>query len=488
MLLSTVISLYTSRLILQILGVSDYGVYGVVAGVVTMFGFFNGSMAGTTARFLSYEIGIGNSQRLKDTFSSALMLHFAIAIVVVILCETIGLWFLEYKLVIPDGRMYAAQYCLQFSIFTLFFQVIQVPFNATIISHERMDYYAYVEIANSTLKLLIVYVLLIGNLDKLILYSILTFGVSIITAIAYITYGIFNFNECSLKIVWRKEILKPMLNFSGLEFYGNMSIMAITQGVNMLLNMWFGTIMNAAYDIATRVKSIIMSLSTNVSTAIRPQIVKTYSAKEFDRMFVLMCNSTRITFLFMLILCAPFIAEAHYVLLLWLGIVPEHSETLLQLSLVWNIFVSLTVGMADVARATGDVKNLNIVPGTMYLSIFPITYIAYRMGAPYWFPFALNVVAVSVSPIYTCWNFKKYLPGFSWQKHVFVEMAKCCAIMMVVIFVTYLFTLQMNESFLRLVLSVIISSILTCSLGFYWLFPKEIRAKFTTIIKSKVFK
>ena len=478
MMLNMVIALYTSRVIIQTLGVSDYGVYGVVAGVVTMFSFFNSAMAGATSRFLSYEIGTGNKSKLKDTFSSALLLHIAIIVLVTLLCETVGVWFLENKLVIPEGRMYAARFVLQLSILTMAFQVLQVPFNAAIISHEKMDFFAYVEIANSVLKLAIVYILLIGDLDKLILYSILTCGVAVLIASIYIIYGINKFEECSLKVVWRKELLKPMLGYSGWEFFGNMSLIAITQGVNMLLNMWFGTVMNAAYDIASRVKSIIMSLSSNVTTAIRPQIVKTYSVSELERMFSLM----------MLFFCVPLMVEAHYILNLWLGVVPEHAETLLQLSLMWNLVVSMTITMNDVAHATGDVKLVNIAPGTMYLLIVPITYVAFKLGAPYWVPFVLNILAVITSPLYTGLTIKKHMPMFSWRKHVIPDLLRNYMVMFVAIGITYLFSTVVEESFGRLVFSTLISSMLVGSLGYFVILPQNVREKVIGEVKKKIFK
>lgn len=482
-----VITLYASRVIIQTLGVSDYGVYGVVAGVVTMFSFFNSAMAGATSRFLSFELGTGNKAKLKDTFSSALLLHVAIILLVTILCESIGVWFLENKLVIPEGRLIAARWVLQFSILTMAFQVLQVPFNAAIISHEKMDFFAFVEIANSILKLVIVYLLLIGNLDKLILYSILTCSVSALIASTYILYGTKNFEECTLRVVWRRELITPMLKYSGWEFFGNMSLIAITQGINMLLNMWFGTVMNAAYDIASRVKSIIMSLSTNVTTAIRPQIVKTYSISEIDRMFSLMRNGSRITFIFMLFFCVPLMVEAHYILNLWLGVVPEHSETLLQLSLMWNLVVSMTITMNDVAHATGDVKFVNIVPGTMYLLIVPITYVAFKLGAPYWVPFVLNVAAVITSPLYTGLTIKKHIPVFSWRKHVIPDLLRNYLVMFIALVATCLFKNLLEECFIRLVLSTIISSILVGGLGYFVILPQAMREKIVVVIKNKVF-
>lgn len=486
MIVTMAIGLFTSRIILQTLGVSDYGLYGVVGGIVTMFGFLNGTMAGSTSRFLSYEIGTGNKQSLKDTFSSALLLHISIALLVTLICETVGVWFLENKLVIPEGRLNAARWVLQFSIFSAFFQVIQVPFNSAIISHERMGVFAYVEIANSILRLLIVYLLVIGNFDKLILYSILTFVVSVLISSFYMFYSIKIFEECSFHLIWEKQLLRKMLSFTGWQFYSNLSLMAITQGINMLMNLFFGTLMNAAYDIATRVKGLVMGLSTNFTTAMRPQIVISYSSNDFARTYSLMCNAMKITFILMFLICAPLIVETQFVLRAWLGVVPDYAVTLVRLSLMWNLMVALTTGYGDVSNATGDVQLPSLFAGTLYLAIFPVTYFAYKGGASYWLPFVLNVVAVMLAPLYTCVPIKKHLPGFSWWRHVFSVLLRCYGIMVAVLITTYFLTISVGESFSRFVMTVSLSSFMTCTLGYYVLFSKEMRSRMVTVIRNRL--
>lgn len=325
MILSMVISLYTSRVVLETLGVTDYGIFSVVGGVVTMFSFFNSTMSGATSRFLTFELGTGNVKKLKDTFSTAVILHFVIALCIVIICETIGMWLLNNKLVIPVEQKIAAQWVFHFSILSMFFNIIQVPYSASIIAHEKMGIFAYIEIANSILRLLIVYLLVVICINKLILYSILTCSISALILFIYICVCRYRFEECRVYVIWDKSIIKPMLSFSGWDLYGNISVMARTQGVNMLLNMWFGPIMNAASDIAARVQTIVLNLSTNISMAIRPQIIKSYSTSDYTRMLFLLQNGSRITFVLMLYFAVPLIIEAKYILNLWLGDVPDHT-------------------------------------------------------------------------------------------------------------------------------------------------------------------
>ncbi len=285
MLLSMVVSLYTSRVVLEVLGVEDYGIYGVVGGVVAMFSFLNSSMAGATSRFLTFEMGRGDEQRLKDTFSSALIIHIGIALVVFILAETVGLWFLNNKLVIPDGRMHAAHWVYQLSILGMFVSVTQVPYNASIIAHEKMDVYAYIELLNVFLKLGIVYLLTIGNFDKLILYAILVLAVNVLVAVTYRFYCVRYYEESHFRCVLNREVLKPMLGFSIWEILGHFGFTFRTQGTNMVLNMFFGVIINSAVGIATTVQNVLSLFTNNVLVAIKPQIIWIVSVKRFTQIF-----------------------------------------------------------------------------------------------------------------------------------------------------------------------------------------------------------
>ena len=251
MFLTMVVGLYTSRVVLQTLGVEDYGIYGVVGGIVAMMGFLNASMSGATSRFLTFELGRGDKERLSKTFSSALVVHIIIAVIVFVVAETVGLWFLCYKLVIPENRMVAAHWVYQLSILSSMITITQVPYNSSIIAHEKMDVYAYVEILNVTLKLLIVYLLVIGNFDKLILYAILMFAVSVIIMMVYRIYCLRRFEECKFRLFLDKDYLKPLLSFSGWDLYGNTDFSVRQQGANFLLNMFYGVVLNAAYNIAT---------------------------------------------------------------------------------------------------------------------------------------------------------------------------------------------------------------------------------------------
>lgn len=310
MFISMVVGLYTSRVVLATLGVEDYGIYGVVGGVVAMMGFLNASMSGATSRFLTFELGRGDKDRLAKTFSSALIVHIAIAIIVFILAETVGLWFLCNKLNIPEGRMEAAHWVYQFSILATMLSITQVPYNATIIAHEKMDVYAYMEILNVTLKLLIVYLLTIGNFDKLKLYAVLTFAVSLIIMMIYRIYCLRHFKESRFHWVWDKTYLTPLLSFSCWDLYGNACVTARQQGTNFLVNIFFGVTYNAASSVATTVNGVVLGLTFTLIPALQPQIVKRYAVGDIKGMQSLMNNGIKYFSLLYLALLFPFLMEA----------------------------------------------------------------------------------------------------------------------------------------------------------------------------------
>ena len=380
MLLSTAVSLYTSRIVLQTLGVEDFGVYGLVGGIVSMFIFLNNSMSAATSRFLTFEMGKSDKERLRDTFSSALIIHIAIALLILILVETIGVWFLNNKLVIPEGRMNAAHWVLQLSILGTMVGVTQVPYNATIIAHEKMDIYAYIELLHVFLKLGIVYLLTIGNFDKLILYAFLTLAVDVIVAMIYRIYCIRHYEESKFRLVLKKDILQPMLSFSGFTLYFSMCFSFRGQGRNFLINIFFGAIANAASAIVTTVNGVITGLAFNIITASRPNIIKNYAMNKFDEMQKTMRNCIKLSLLLFVMIVIPFYLEAPYVIQLWLGQVPVYVISFIRITLVVScvgmINSIITIGI----DASGNIKLYSFLSGTLALIPLPIALLLFRLG------------------------------------------------------------------------------------------------------------
>lgn len=376
MLLTVAVGIYTSRVVLNTLGVEDYGIYNVVGGVVAMMGFLNASLAGATSRFITFELGRGDRQRLADTFSSALIAHIGIALAVVLVAETAGLWFLTHKLVIPEARMGAALWVYHLSIASAAIGITQVPYTACVIAHERMGVYAYMEILNSVLKLLIVYVLLAGHFDKLKLYATLTFAVSTLIAAIYRLYCTRKFAESHFRWTWNKEILRPMVSFSAWDVYGNLSVSANQQGTNMMLNMFFGPVVNAAAGVAGSITGIISGFANNVTTAFRPQIVKQYAQGNISEMQQLLTNAAKFHLLLFATIMIPLYIEIESVLRLWLGQVPPHSVQFCRATLLCQAIAS-QVGIINIAiHATGKIKRISFYSGSIYLFATVFVYIA----------------------------------------------------------------------------------------------------------------
>ena len=435
MIVNMAISLYTSRVVLQTLGVEDYGVYGVVCGVLTMFSFLNSSMSGATSRFLTYELGKNDSKRLSDTFSTSLFIHFIIALIIAVLCESVGIWFINNKLVIPTDRLVAAHWVFQFAVLSMFVCVTQVPYNSIIFSHERMDIYAYVEIVNSLLKLLIVYLLLIGNMDKMILYAILNFCVTLFIALYYRYYCVSHFDESKFHWVWNKDLLKDMLSLS------------------------------------------------------RPQIVKSYAISNHEETLDLMRDGARLTFVLMMFFSIPLMIESHYILELWLGKIPPNTEIICILTLLWNIVVSMNITISYAVQATGCVKRISLVSGTLFLLVIPISYICFLNGMSYTIPFIYNIIAVIIAPFIGGGpTLQKKIKGYSLIKILLIDNVRDWSAMIITGITVYKIHLFFDESLFRFILTTTTSSILIAFTAYFIVFPSDRRNLLTKKIKEKIWK
>jgi O-antigen/teichoic acid export membrane protein len=413
MLFSMCVSLYTSRVILATLGVTDFGINNVILGVTGMLSFLSSAMSGATARFLTYAIGKGDKALLKKTFSAAFTIHLLLAIIIFILCETVGIWMLENKLVIPPDRMMAARIIFQFSAFSCLLGIAQIPFSSALIAHERMDIFAYFGIADVVLKLVIVYLLTIFNYDKLILYGALFFIVSLGMMIINRWYGITHFEECRFKLSRDKNMIIPMLKFSGWDLYGNMSVMARTEGVNILQNMFWGPTVNAATGVANQVMTTILGFSNNFLTAIRPQIVKLYAQEQIQDMQILAERSSKFSFFLLFFISFPCFLELPFVLNLWLVNVPNWTVSFTRLSMLFNWNVTIFLPLMYIIHATGRMKRISFINGTLYLMVLPITWFLFKEGLNPTTPFILNAIFVLLGAgISNLYSIKLYIPSF----------------------------------------------------------------------------
>ena len=318
MLLTMGVAFYTSRVVLNALGVEDYGIYNVVGGVVAMFSFLTGMFTSATQRFLNYEMGLGNQERLKEIFSMSITLNAMIAVLIVLVSEIAGLWFINHKLVIPGDRLTAAHWVFQFSLLAMAVTIVSTPYNAVIIAHERMSAFAYIAVAECLLKLGVAVVIVFCGGDKLIIYGALLLTVAFIVRAIYSLYCRKNFEECHYKFYWDKVLFREMGAFAGWNMYGNFAFVMTTQGVNMLLNMFFGPAVNASRAIAVQIQSAIMGFATNFTMAINPQIVQNYAQGKKEEIFRLVCYSSKFSFFLLLLLALPVLLETELLLKLWL--------------------------------------------------------------------------------------------------------------------------------------------------------------------------
>lgn len=486
MIFSLVISFYTSRLILETLGVENYGIYNIVAGVIVMFGFLNASMSGATSRFLTFELGKGTKESLFKTFTAALSVHFIIAGIILLLAETIGLWWLNNKIVINQDKLFAAQWVYQFSVISAIISIILVPFYAMIIAHEKMNISAILEVVNSLLKLGVTILLIFVNYDKLILYSFLLLCVAVIIAIAYIICCLRILKNYKYKLEWDKTIIYPMLNFSAWDLYGNVSVIAKTQGVNMLLNSFFGVFLNAAYGIANQVQGAITSFSSSFLSAVQPQIVKYFASGELNRMKNLMNNSTKLAFILIFLLELPFILECNFILHIWLKEVPNYTLIFTQLNLVSNIIYVVSTPMLFAIHATGRIKSLSFISGTIYLMVLPFSYVFFKMGFSPIIPYILNVIMMIIYYFSITIVLQYLLPQLSYKfislKNLFLCLIAVCFGSVIQIYLHYLLT----EGWIRLLLVCFLSILLIPLSGYFILFDKPMRIKIFNLLMNKL--
>ncbi len=380
MFITMAVSLYTSRIVLNTLGVDDFGIYNVVGGVVAMFSLLSGSLSASVSRFLTFELGKGNTNQLRKIFSTSIVIHVALALVVLILAESIGIWFLNTKMNIPESRIVAANWVMQFSIFTFVVNIISVPYNATIIAHEHMKAFAYISIVEVLLKLAVVYLLYVLLFDKLIIYSLMIFAVALIIRIIYGIYCKSNFEECKLKFSFDKQILKEMTGFAGWNFIGASAGVMRNEGVNVALNLFCGPAVNAARGISFQVSAAINAFVTNFMTALNPQITKSYASGDHKYSLTLVYQGARLSFYMLLLLSLPIIFEAEQVLTIWLKIVPAHTVNFVRLVLLFTLTETLSRTMITAMLATGNIRNYQIIVGGLQLMNFPFSYLLLKIG------------------------------------------------------------------------------------------------------------
>ena len=460
MLFMMAVSLYTSRVVLQTLGVEDFGIYNVVGGVVAMFSVISGSLSAAISRFITYELGKGDKDKLIRIFSSSVTIQLGLGLVILILAEAIGVWFLNAKMTIPVSRIYAANWVFQLSILTFIINLISVPYNAAIIAHEKMSAFAYISIFEAVAKLLIVYMLLWSPFDKLIFYAILMASVALIIRFIYGYYCKSHFAECNYHFIFDRELLKKMFGFAGWNFIGAASAVLRDQGGNIVINLFCGPAVNAARGIAFQVNTAVHGFVTNFMTALNPQITKSYASGDREYMMTLIFQGARLSFYMLLVLSLPILVNTHYILALWLKIVPEHTVLFVQLILLFGLSESISNPLITAMLATGKIRNYQLVVGGLQLMNLPVSYLLLRMGL---FPEVVIIVAIVISQCCLAarllmlrsmidLSVRKYLNKVYINVLVVTAIAAICP---------FLLAIQMEETFLNFILLCLIAVVCT---------------------------
>lgn len=382
------VSLYTSRVVLDVLGVEDYGIYNVVGGIIIMFSVISASLSNSIIRYLTYELGKGDIKKLKLIFSTSINIQMIIAFIIVIFTEIVGVWFINAQMNIPENRLTAAFWVLQCSLLTFVFQLISLPYNAALIAHEKMDIFAYIGLFEAILKLVCAYAISIFRFDQLIVYAVCLMLSAILIRLTYGFYCKKHFEECRYHMSFEKSLIKEMSSFAGWNFLGTGAYLFNTQGINILSNIFFGVAVNAARGIAGQAEAGVRQFVSNFTTALNPQIIKSFAEKDYDSCFSIVRKGGKYSFFLMLFLFIPFVLESKFILNIWLKEVPEHTVLFWQLAMLGTLVDLPGAPMTILAQATGKIKKFYIYMGGLGCLVLPISYILFKLGFPpsaaYW--------------------------------------------------------------------------------------------------------
>lgn len=489
MLLTMFVGLYTTRVVLQVLGVEDYGIYNVVGGIVSLVSFLTTALNNATMRFLSYEMGNGDFARLRDAFAASLNIHIGLAAIVLIIGGILGYAYIVSALVLPQNRLTAALIVYVFSLLFGCISITQTPYTALLMSHESMSVYAYISIIEAVLKLVIVYLLLLfDSVDHLILYSIMVFVVQLLIAMLYRCYCTRKYKEARFRMFYSSETYKPILSFAGCDVYGNLCAIGWFQGLTLVINIFFGPAVNAAYALYIQVSSVINKFADNFLTAVKPQIIKQYAEGDYSYMSRLICESSKLSYLLMLLIGLPFAIECHYVLSLWLSDIPPFSVEFMQLGVLYLMVIAFIVPINTGIHATGKIKEISFVTGTIYIIGIPVLIFLYNMGAKPLAAVVCSIVIQTLATIVNLFILKHHVPKFSvsiYAKSVFLP---CGIITMVATPLAYFASTLMEEGSIRLIVITLFTTLLIALLSYKIAFTTEIREKFKNKIRKHLWK
>ena len=466
MLLLMIIGLFTSRVVLGALGEDNWGIYGAVGGVVMLLNFMMASISQAISRYIIVGISSGDSRKLRTIFSTSMVMQMLFCIVVLVLVETVGVWFLHNKMNVPPDRMDAAFWTLQCSMAVLMITLLSVPFNASIIAHEKMSAFAYISILEAVLKLAVALLLYISPVDKLISYSVLLVTVAIITRSAYGVYCRHNFEETRGKLAFDRHLIKELAGFAGWNLLGSGAYMFNTQGVTALISMFFNIRVNAARQAATQVEGIVKQFVTNILTALNPQIIKSHVSGEHEYCYGLVCKGTKYSYLVMLLFAIPFWFESDILLKLWLNNPPEMAAMFTKLTVI-ALMTDLTVNpLVTLIQANGKIKRYYITYSLVSMLTFVLSWIAFRTGYPAYVTYVIFIAVNAIIGIVRMVEAKR-TAGFDIKGYTLDVLLRLAVVTLVSWAVTLLVWKAVPSGIARLLATVACSTISICATAWF---------------------
>lgn len=488
MMVVMVVTFFTSRIVLQVLGETDYGIYNVVGGIVTMMAFLNGALGASTSRFLTYHLGRGDTDALKKTFAATLNLHILIAVLVIILGETVGLWFFYEKLNIPDDRIAAAFWVYQFSIITTCVNFTQVPFNASIISHENMSIYAYVGLYEAVSRLGIAYLIYVSPIDRLVFYALIYMFNTVLVQFFYRIYTKKRYEECRFQIVTDKALYKQLLSYGGWDLFGGLASVAQGQGINIVLNLFFGPSVNAARAIAVQIQTGVTAFVQNITVAFRPQVIKSYAIGDSSKMYGLTFKAAKYSYAVMLALTLPICFEITFILSKWLGAsYPDKTEIFAILMLANLQCETIHSAFLMSYHAIGKIKLGNSICGTLMILSLPLSYLFLRMGAEAEMTFVVILLINIMCQLISWVIVHRYVP-FNYRGLVLQVYLPCLSLTICSVMVPYFVVNHFDSSWYRLLITIILTEIWLFSLSWLIIVNKGEKIKIKQLIRNRICK
>lgn len=489
MFIVLLLTLYISRVVLDVLGVVDYGVYNVVGGFVAMFAFLNTSMSNGVQRFYNYDIGESDGKGIPKIYTTSLHIQVLLAVIIFVLTEFLSTWYINNVMVIPADRIIAANWVFQFSLFSFMFVIIQVPYAAAVMAYERMNYYALVSIIDVLLRLLaVISFKYINSLDTLIVYAFVMMLISVINFFLYFIYAKKKFVLISYTKEFDKPLFKRMISFSGWNIFGSFAYMIKDQGLNMLLNGYFGPIVNAARGVSYQVSSTLNGFSTNIFIAFRPQLMQSYSSQDYQRTTSLMFSMSKFTYYLMVLVAFPVMIEIEYILHIWLGKnVPNDTSVFTVLVILNMLITNFNPPVSQVVHATGNMRKYQVITSVILTSILPISWVALHFGAPaisvFWISLLIAIINHGI-----CLMVLKSIYSYSIKVYIKEVVIPCIVVSATVLPIPLFLHTIVSSGILRLILVLATNTIVSLLLIYFVGLSKEEKAFATDVILKKILK